>query len=170
MSTIHDQRPPVNGTGHEATHDVDDTLTDPPTQCFTHGEWEPCSACAARDREYEEWAARRRIEASWPDGDFEYLAPELPAAYEPTAEEWAEAEAVHEEMVAERLLNRRGLPLADLVELQAAFYRSWNSPTGELIAGRLEELAGEIRATKSECVSDFEARDQLLVQWKGEDS
>jgi hypothetical protein len=111
----------------------------------------------------------------WPDDtitDFEYVEPSPDpqhSAYEPTASDWAEAEAAHEEMIAERVLNRRGVPLAELVEVQEAFYRSWQTDAGNLLADHLGELAGLVRSTGADNAVDFLARDELLVKWLGED-
>lgn len=54
------------------------------------------------------------------------------------------------------------LSLDELVEYQAAFYRSWPNAAGALIAQALTELALKIRLVDARTPADFEARVEVL--------
>jgi SRSO17 transposase len=63
------------------------------------------------------------------------------------------------------------LTLAELVDLQAAFYRSWPIAAGEMIARAMEELALKVRMTDATTPAEFEARVEALdadarAQWE----
>jgi hypothetical protein len=54
------------------------------------------------------------------------------------------------------------LKLDELVEHQAAWYRTWNSPAGQMIARALDELALKIRLTDARSPAEYEARIEVL--------
>jgi hypothetical protein len=54
--------------------------------------------------------------------------------------------------------------LAELVEHQAAFYRSWPTNAGRLLAEALEALASQVRYLNATTPAEFEARAGTIEQ------
>lgn len=54
------------------------------------------------------------------------------------------------------------LTLAELTDLQIAFYRGWNNAAGEMFAEALERLAVQIRLTDATTPDELEARVEIL--------
>lgn len=85
-------------------------------------------------------------------------------AEEPTAEDLADDARSH-------LDQSERLTLAELVDRQAAFYRSWNNEAGEMFARAMTDLAFKIAMTDSTTPAEFEARADVLdaearAQWE----
>jgi hypothetical protein len=81
----------------------------------------------------------------------------------PTDEDLADYREMRGEAEARGHLDLSAtLSLAELVEHQAAFYRSWPSEAGEMIARELDALALKVRMTDATTPAEFEARIEVL--------
>lgn len=56
------------------------------------------------------------------------------------------------------------LPLVELVEVQASYYRSWGSDVGDLIAGRLAGLADELRLYDARTPEQYHDRRETMLE------
>jgi hypothetical protein len=93
------------------------------------------------------------------------------APYVPTPEEEREAAEIFATMQATNLLQAQlpgvvevKLTLAELVDRQVDFYRSWKTAAGEMIARHLEELACKVRWVSAETPEDYDARSEIAEE------
>jgi hypothetical protein len=61
--------------------------------------------------------------------------------------------------------------LAELADQEAAAYRAWENPVGELFGRRMDELAVRIRMTDATTPEEYDARievyeDDIRAQWE----
>jgi hypothetical protein len=81
----------------------------------------------------------------------------------PTDADWAAVNAAADEAAAREFLDTGDrLTLAELVDRQADFYRSWVNPAGAMIAGHLEQLAMAIRWCHAETPEEYDARHEVI--------
>jgi hypothetical protein len=116
-----------------------------------------CDGCQASGCHDPEFTPPCLVADEPPDGgDFE-------PAFEPTADDWREAEQVRDEMAAERCLgDDEGLTLVQLIERNAAWYAGWGTEAGDLLAETLSELAAAVAFTKAASVAEYKDRLAIL--------
>jgi hypothetical protein len=82
---------------------------------------------------------------------------------EPTADDLAELNEWAAETTAREHLDRSAtLGLAELVDHQVTFFRSWSTAAGEMIARHLEALALKIRLCDASTPEDYADRAEVL--------
>lgn len=89
----------------------------------------------------------------WPDGYDDHIWNLAPAEM---------AEARGEKEARGHLDASDRLTLAELVDRQADFYRSWGNAAGGMLARAMEALAMKVRMTGAETPDDFDAREGEL--------
>jgi hypothetical protein len=81
---------------------------------------------------------------------------------QPDESDLAELHAWRLEQDAREHLDRADLGLAELVDHSVAFFRSWPTAAGEMIARHLESLALRLRLTDSTTPEEYDSRAEVL--------
>jgi hypothetical protein len=160
--TVHAAAILAGGINGNATR-LDATV--PPASCSPPETPKACVACSAGSTASDASTAllERGITLAEAEAIADPFANMIDPDDDPSADDLAELAEWSTEQTAREHLDRSGvLSLPELVEHQAAFYRSWPTAAGEIIARHLEGLALKIRMTDATTPEEFDAREGVL--------